>query len=51
MKKKSEALSIFGDFVIMIGKNYNMKICVLYTDFGKFNSNAITEYFDHTGIT
>lgn len=28
-----------------------MKVCVLHTDFGEFNSNAATEYFDHTGIT
>lgn len=32
-------------------RHYNMKVCILHTDFGKFNSDAAMEYFDYTGIT
>lgn len=51
MKKKSEALSIFWDFVVILERHYNMKVCVLYTDFGKFNFDVATKYFSHLGIT
>lgn len=35
----------------MMEKYYNIKVYVLYTDFGKFNSNATLEYFNYIDIT
>ena len=51
MKIKSDILNIFRNFVVMLEKHYNIKVCVLYTDFGKFNSDVIAEYLNYTSIT
>lgn len=51
MKKKSEVLTIFRDFVVMLEKHYNIQVCIIHTDFGEFNSDAAAEYFSRTGIT
>ena len=51
MKKKSDILNVFRDFVVMLERYYNIKVCVLHTDFGEFNSDAAAKYFSHTGIT
>lgn len=51
IKKKSETISIFRNFVVIMDRYYNIKICILYTDFGKFNFDAATEYFNYIGIT
>lgn len=50
MQEKWEVVSIFGDFVIMKERHYNIKVCILYIDFGKFLSNAAMEYLGHTNI-
>ena len=50
MKKKSNVLTVFRDFVVMLEKHYNIRVCIIYTDFGEFNSNAVAKYFSHTGI-
>ena len=50
IKKKSDALSVFKDFVILLEKHYNIWVCILHTDFDEFNSDATAEYFSHTGI-
>lgn len=50
MKKNSKAISIFRDFVVMIERYNNIKVWVLHTNFGKFNSDAAIEYFSHMSI-
>ena len=35
----------------MMERHYNLEVCVFHTDFGKFSSDAATEFFNHTGIT
>ena len=51
MKKKSDVLSVFRDFVVLLERHYNIRVCILHTDFGEFNSDAAAEYFSRTGIT
>lgn len=50
MKKKSDVLSVFREFVIMLERHYNIRVCVIHIDFGEFNSDVATDYFSHTGI-
>ncbi len=50
MKKKSDVLTVFRDFVLMLEKHYNIQVCIINTNFGGFNSDAAAEYFSHTGI-
>ncbi len=50
MKKKSHVLTVFRDFVVMLERHYNIKVCIIHTNFGGFNSDAAVEYFSHTGI-
>lgn len=50
MKKKSDVLSVFKDFVVLLERHYGIRVCILHTDFGEFNSDAAAEYFSHTGI-
>ena len=50
MKKKSDVLTAFRDFVVMLERHYNIRVCVIHTDFGEFNSDAAAEYLSHTGI-
>ena len=45
MKKKSEALPVFIDLAILLERQYDMKVCILHTDFGEFNSAAAEAYF------
>lgn len=45
MKKKSEALPVFIDLVTLFERQYNMKVYILYTNFGEFNSAAAKSYF------
>lgn len=40
----------FDNFVIIMKRHYNIKICVLHKDFHTFNSNTAMEYFSHSGI-
>lgn len=35
----------------MLEKYYTIPICIIHTDFGKFNSDAAAEYFSQIGIT
>lgn len=35
----------------MLERHYNIKVCILYTEFGEFNSNAASKYLNQTGIT
>ena len=50
MKQKSEALSIFQNLVTLIFWQHSIWVCILYTKFGKFNSNLIAKYFKRMGI-
>ena len=50
MKKKSEARCIFQNLVILIFRQYGIRICILHTDFGEFNSDLVAKYFEETGI-
>ncbi len=50
MKRKSDVLTFFRDFVVMLERYFNIRVCIIYTDFGEFNSDAAAEYFSHTGI-
>ena len=50
MKKKSNVFTVFRDFVVMLERHYNIRVCVINTDFGEFNSDAAAEYFGHTDI-
>lgn len=50
MKKKSEVLTIFFDFVIILESYCSIRIYLRYTNFDEFNSNAIAEYFNYTSI-
>ena len=50
MKKKSDILNIFRDFVVMLEEHYNIKVYVLHTDFGEFNVDTSAEYFNHISI-
>ena len=50
MKKKADVLTVFRDFVVMLERHYNIRVCIIHTDFDEFNSNVAAEYFSHTGI-
>ena len=50
MKKKSDMLSAFREFFILLERYYNIWVCILHTDFGKFNSNVAAKYFSCIGI-
>ncbi len=50
MKKKSNVFTFFRDFVVMLERHYNIRVCIIQTDFGEFNSDAEAEYFSHTDI-
>ncbi len=50
MKKKSNVLTVFRDFVVMLERHYNIRVCIIHTDFAEFNSDAAAEYFSHIGI-
>ncbi len=50
MKKKSEALLVFMDLVIFLDRQHDIKVCILHTDFAKFNSAASESYFARKGI-
>ena len=45
MKKNSEALAVFIDLVTFLERQYDMKVCIFYTDFVEFNSVVIKAYF------
>ena len=50
MKKKSDVLTVFCDFAVVLEKHYNIRVCIIHTNFGEFNSDAAAEYFSHTGL-
>ena len=50
MKKKSDVLLVFKDFIILLERHYNIWVCILHTNFDKFNFDAAAEYLSHTGI-
>lgn len=50
IKKKFDVLMVFRDFVVMLERHYNIRVCIIHTNFGEFNSDAAAEYFSHTGI-
>lgn len=50
MKKKSNMLFLFKDFVVLLETHYDIRVSILHRDFGEFNSDAAAEYFSHTGI-
>ncbi len=45
MKKNSEALLVFMDLATLLDRKHDMKVCILYTFFGEFNSAAAESYF------
>lgn len=49
-KRKSEIITVFHNFTVMLEKYYNIKVFVIYIGFGEFNSNTATKYFNYTGI-
>lgn len=51
MEKKLETVSILTDFVDMMERNYNMKVCILNINFGKVHYNTAMKSFWHTNIT
>ncbi len=50
MKKKSEELLVFIDLVTFLDRQHDMKVYILHTDFGEFNSAAAESYFARKGI-
>lgn len=50
MKKKSDILSVFKYFIVLLEKYYNIQVCILHTDFSEFNSDMAAKYLSHTGI-
>lgn len=50
MKKKSEVLPIYMEFITFLMKQYNMKVYILYTNFREFNSATAKAYFAYKGI-
>ncbi len=50
MKKMSDVLTVSRDFVVMLKRHYNIRVCMIHTDFGEFNSDAAAEYFSHTDL-
>lgn len=50
MKKKPEVLTVFRDFLVMLERHYNIRVCIIHTDSDEYNSDAAAEYFSHTGI-
>ena len=45
MKKNSKALPVFIDLVTLLERQYDIKVCILHTDFGKFNLAVAEAYF------
>ena len=50
MKNKSNVLTDFRDFVVILERHYNIRVSIINTNFGEFDSDAAAEYFSHTGI-
>lgn len=50
MKKKSEALLTFMDLVTFLGRQHDIKVCILHTDFGEVNSATAKTNFARKGI-
>lgn len=50
LKKKSDALPTFQDLVTLIYRQHGIRVCILHTDFGEFNSDLAAKYFEETGI-
>lgn len=50
LKKKSEALLAFQNLVTLLERQFGIRVCILHTDFGEFNSEAATTYFEESGI-
>ncbi len=50
MKNKSDVLTDLRDFVVMLKRHYNIRVYIINTNFGEFNSDAAAEYFSHTSI-
>ncbi len=50
LKKKSEALLAFQNLVTLLEQQFGIRVCILHTDFGEFNSEAAARYFEESGI-
>ncbi len=50
MKKKSDVLFVFKDFIILLERHYNIQVCILHIYFSEFNSDIAAKYFSHIGI-
>lgn len=50
MKKKSNVLSVFKDFVVLLERHYNIQVGILHKNFGEFNSDTAAKYLSNTGI-
>lgn len=50
MKKKSDILTAFRNFVAMLERHYNIQVFILYDKFSKCNSDAAAEYLSHIDI-
>ncbi len=44
MKIVSDALSILREFVLLIEQNSNLRVCILHTNIGQFNSDVSAKY-------
>lgn len=50
LKNKSEALLAFQNLVTLLERQFGIRVCILHTDFGEFNSEAAATYFEESGI-
>ncbi len=50
LKKKSEVLLAFQNLVTLLERQFGIRVCILHTDFGEFNSEAAATYFEESGI-
>ena len=50
LKKKLDALPAFQNLITLIYRQYGNRLCILHTDFGEFDSDLATKYFEETGI-
>lgn len=45
-----KALLAFQNLVTLLERQFGIRVCILHTDFGEFNSKAAATYFDESGI-
>ncbi len=50
LKKKLDALPDFGNLVALIYRKHGIRVCILHNDFGEFDSDLASKYFEETDI-